>query len=209
MSPDHRAQLAAAIAQFQANIRRLCQSVRLEERDRLLAALDPKRARPAAARADTAKPRGRPAATRRTRKPERATRSRGAPASAPPASAPPASAPPAGSEAITEPVQTELPLPGAAGSAAAAAAAAAATAAGSPGSATVGKKRVRWTRETIVDELASWIVSGTALDASFVQRHGPPGLVPAARRIFGRFDAALNVAGLHVAKLYPDGPPGR
>jgi hypothetical protein len=66
---------------------------------------------------------------------------------------------------------------------------------------------VRWTRETIVEELARWMVNGTALDSSFVQRHGPPGLVSAARRIFGRFDAALNVAGLHVAKLYPDGPP--
>ncbi len=76
-----------------------------------------------------------------------------------------------------------------------------------PASGTGGGRRVRWTRETIVEELARWMVAGTALDPSFVQRHGPPRLVSAARRIFGRFDAALNVAGLHVAKLYPDGPP--
>jgi hypothetical protein len=68
---------------------------------------------------------------------------------------------------------------------------------------------MKWTRETIIDELASWIVSGTAVDASFLKRHGPPGLVPAALRVFGRFDAAMNVAGLHVAKLYPEGPRAR
>lgn len=69
------------------------------------------------------------------------------------------------------------------------------------------RKRVPWTRESIINELASWISSGTAIDATFVTRHGPPGLVAATRRVFGRFDAALNVAGLHVSKLYPDGPP--
>jgi hypothetical protein len=73
---------------------------------------------------------------------------------------------------------------------------------------TDGRKR-GWTRESIVNELASWMVSGTAIDAAFVTRHGPPGLVAAARRIFGRFEAALNVAGLQVEKLYPDGPPKR
>jgi hypothetical protein len=72
-----------------------------------------------------------------------------------------------------------------------------------------GRKRTAWTRDSIIQELASWIVSGTEIDATFVQRHGPPGLVAAARRIFGRFDAALNVAGLHVSKLYPDGPPAQ
>jgi hypothetical protein len=51
--------------------------------------------------------------------------------------------------------------------------------------------------------------SGTVIDAPFVTRHGPPGLVAATRRVFGRFEAALNVAGLHVSKLYPDGPPGQ
>ena len=72
-----------------------------------------------------------------------------------------------------------------------------------------GRKRVPWTREAIIKELASWMSSGTAIDATFVTRHGPPGLVAATRRVFGRFEAALNVAGLHVSKLYPDGPPGR
>jgi hypothetical protein len=72
-----------------------------------------------------------------------------------------------------------------------------------------GRKRVPWTREAIINELASWMLSGTAIDATFVTRHGPPGLVAATRRVFGRFEAALNVAGLHVSKLYPDGPPTR
>ena len=76
-----------------------------------------------------------------------------------------------------------------------------------PASSPSGSKRVQWTREAIIDELARWMVTGTAIDAPFVKRNGPPGLVPAAIRVFGRFDAALNVAGLHVAKLYPAGPP--
>ena len=71
------------------------------------------------------------------------------------------------------------------------------------------RKRVTWTRETIIDELATWMLSGTAIDATFVARHGPPGLVAATRRVFGRFDAALNVAALHLSKLYPDGLPAR
>jgi len=72
-----------------------------------------------------------------------------------------------------------------------------------------GRKRVPWTREAIIQELATWMMGGTAIDATFVTRHGPPGLVAATRRIFGRFDAALNVAGLHLSKMYPDGPPAR
>lgn len=78
-----------------------------------------------------------------------------------------------------------------------------------PSSSTGGKKRVQWTHDSIVSELASWMSSGTAIDAAFLSRHGPPGLVPAARRIFGRFEAALNVAGLHFSKLNPEGPPPR
>ena len=70
-------------------------------------------------------------------------------------------------------------------------------------------KRARWTRESIISELATWMLSGTAIDAQFMARHGPRGLVAAVRRIFGRFDAALNVAALHNAKLYPEGPPAR
>jgi hypothetical protein len=69
--------------------------------------------------------------------------------------------------------------------------------------------RVHWTRDTIVTELAAWLLGGTAFDAAFMTRHGPKGLVAAARRVFGRFDAALNVAALHNAKLYPEGPPTR
>jgi hypothetical protein len=74
---------------------------------------------------------------------------------------------------------------------------------------TTGRKRVPWTRDSIIKELATWMASGTEINATFVTRHGPPGLVAATRRVFGRFDAALNVVGLHLSKLYPDGPPGR
>jgi hypothetical protein len=70
-----------------------------------------------------------------------------------------------------------------------------------------GRKRVAWTRETITSELATWMLSGTAIDAQFMTRHGPRGLVAAIRRVFGRFEAALNVAALHLSKQYPDGPP--
>lgn len=69
--------------------------------------------------------------------------------------------------------------------------------------------RIQWTREKLVSELAAWLLGGTAIDAAFMTRHGPKGLVAAARRVFGRFDAALNVAALHNAKLYPEGPPTR
>ena len=64
-------------------------------------------------------------------------------------------------------------------------------------------------RESIIGELATWLLSGTAIDAAFMARHGPPGLVAAARRVFGRFEAAMNVAVLHNARLYPEGPPTR
>jgi hypothetical protein len=67
--------------------------------------------------------------------------------------------------------------------------------------------RIAWTRETIVSELASCMSSGTEIDAAFLTRYGPPGLVAAARRVFGRFDAAMNVAALHFSNLNPDGPP--
>ncbi|HEY6175906.1 MAG TPA: hypothetical protein VIX73_15740 [Kofleriaceae bacterium] len=72
-----------------------------------------------------------------------------------------------------------------------------------------GRRRPRWTREAIISELVTWLLSGTAIDAQFMTRHGPRGLATAARRIFGRFDAALNHAALHNAKLYPEGPPAR
>jgi hypothetical protein len=78
-----------------------------------------------------------------------------------------------------------------------------------PSSQTGGRKRAPWTRETIINELTTWMSNGTAIDAQFMTRHGPRGLVAATRRVFGRFEAALNVAALQVSKLYPDGPPAR
>jgi hypothetical protein len=61
-----------------------------------------------------------------------------------------------------------------------------------------------WTRDSIINELASFLASGTTIDGSFVSRYGPRGLVAATKREFGRFEAALNVASLRVAQLYPD-----
>ena len=72
----------------------------------------------------------------------------------------------------------------------------------------VGRKPA-WTREAIIDELVTLLRGKTTIDAAFVTRHGPRGLAAAARKTFGRFDAALNVAGLRLSQLYPDGPPGR
>ena len=62
----------------------------------------------------------------------------------------------------------------------------------------------KWTREGVLDELAMLLRSGTSIDAAFVARYGPRGLVAAARKMFGRFEAALNVAGLQVARLNPE-----
>ncbi|HWO25322.1 MAG TPA: hypothetical protein VNO30_41565 [Kofleriaceae bacterium] len=219
--------------------------VRLGDRDRLLAALDPSRARPAAATArtrnQTAAPRrepatrGRPAATRRSRKLSAAAEPRAQPAGAEPARATAATATPAATEAAAaarvdamtgaaanprDTAAERAAAPGAEGSSSSPAdmSASSAATAETPGPAAteaaqagtaVGQrgKRMKWTRDSIVEELARWMVAGTSIDASFLKRNGPPGLVPAALRIFGRFDAALNVAGLHVAKLYPAGPP--
>jgi len=62
-------------------------------------------------------------------------------------------------------------------------AAAAPAAEPAPPSAPVGGRgRARWTRETIVSELAAWMLSGTAIDAQFIARHGPPGLADRAGR---------------------------
>src|SRR6187551_180240 len=68
-------------------------------------------------------------------------------------------------------------------------------------------KRRRWTRETVVDELATWLLTGTVIEASFLSKHGKPGLVAAARKHFGRFDAALNAANVQLARLHPEGVP--
>jgi hypothetical protein len=181
--PDPRAALTDQVARFQAEIRRLALAAAHEI---LRQELDRRRARLAA-----------PAR-------RRALLAQAEPAPRPPAREPPREAPAAPVEvAAREPVT-------------------AAPAAHGPGNGRSeargdgrgegrgeGKKRSPWTREAIIEELASWMASGTAIDAAFVARHGPPGLVAATRRIFGRFDAALNVAGLHFSKLYPDGPPSR
>jgi hypothetical protein len=68
-------------------------------------------------------------------------------------------------------------------------------------------KRVQWTRESIINELATWVSSGTAIDAAFMARHGPRGLVAAARKIFGRFEAAMNLTALHLSKVSAENPP--
>lgn len=55
-----------------------------------------------------------------------------------------------------------------------------------------------WTRDAVISELGQWLTS-KELDPAFLKRHGPRGLVEAAKRIFGRFDAALNAANLAIA----------
>lgn len=61
MGPHHRAQLATAVAQFLAEIRRLARAELRNERDRLLTTLEPSRARPAATATSMRQPtRGRP-----------------------------------------------------------------------------------------------------------------------------------------------------
>lgn len=198
---DNRAALTDEVARFQAEVQHLAfaaaRAIVQEELDRRLAKLEPAR--------------------RRGRKPARSDTA-AASAAAVPATAGPATAGPA----AMAPGSTASAAPGstAPGSTGPAATASGPTAPGDPASGPdtareqppdrpTGKKRVPWTREAIINELATWMLSGTAIDATFVTRHGPPGLVAATRRIFGRFDAALNVAGLHVSKLYPDGPPAR
>ena len=69
--------------------------------------------------------------------------------------------------------------------------------------------RTVWTRESVIEELATWLLTSPSIEASFITRHGKPGLVGNAKKIFGRFDAALNAANLHIAQKYPDGPPSR
>jgi hypothetical protein len=112
-------------------------------------------------------------------------------------------APPAGSPGETEPAGEPAGAPDAA------VVPATGTPEPPPGDPAEARGRARWTRDRIISELATWMLSGTAIDAQFMTRHGPKGLVAAIRRVFGRFDAALNVAALHNAKLYPEGPPAR
>jgi len=70
-------------------------------------------------------------------------------------------------------------------------------------------RKPTWTREAIIEQLVMFLVGKTAVDAAFISRHGPRGLVAAARKTFGRFEAAMNVASLRVSQMYPDGAPGR
>jgi hypothetical protein len=51
------------------------------------------------------------------------------------------------------------------------------------------------------------MISVPTVDAQFMKRHGPRGFVSATLKVFGRFDAALNVAALQLSKLYPNGRP--
>lgn len=82
-----------------------------------------------------------------------------------------------------------------------AAAPAPATAAQPAPSAQRSSKRIVWTADSVIDALVPFVKSRMEVDASFVKRHGPKGLVAAAIRFFGRYPAALNRASLHAAKL--------
>jgi CspA family cold shock protein len=111
MHPHHRAELAAAVARFLANIRRLARAKLRSERDRFLATIDPSRAQPTGttstrppavgrpkaparrARAVTAEPSRRSAtAARRTRKPDVAVKATQPEATRASATRPPAKA---------------------------------------------------------------------------------------------------------------------
>lgn len=69
-----------------------------------------------------------------------------------------------------------------------------------------GSKRIVWTADSVIDALVPFVKSRMEVDASFVKRHGPKGLVAAAIRFFGRYPAALNRASLHAAKLAASEP---
>jgi hypothetical protein len=59
-----------------------------------------------------------------------------------------------------------------------------------------GAPTARWTRVGIIAELSSLLRSGFEIDGAFIRRNGPRGLVAAAKKEFGRLEAALNVASL-------------
>jgi len=104
----------------------------------------------------------------------------------------------------------EPTVDGAAVAGATPAAPAASNGAAAPAAAANGKRgRGAWTRERVVEELGQWLIEVPSLDAAFLVRRGRASLVAAARRLFGRFDAALNAANLHLAELYPEGPPNK
>jgi hypothetical protein len=193
---ESRTALDDVIARFQAEVERLAlaavRSVIEQELARRRARLEPARphkgrpARPAPRQLDL----GFGQAPRRQL--ELPLASRAAPEAAPRAGAP---AEPREGEPAGPPAAAVAPAPGTPGP--------------EPDLPAGGRGRTRWTRDTIISELATWMLSGTAIDAQFMTRHGPKGLVAAIRRVFGRFDAALNLAALHNSKLYPEGPPAR
>jgi hypothetical protein len=69
--------------------------------------------------------------------------------------------------------------------------------------------RREWSRTRVVTELADWLLQESTIDAATLKRRGHGALASWALRVFGRFDAALNAANLHLAEKYPDGPPKR
>jgi hypothetical protein len=75
----------------------------------------------------------------------------------------------------------------------------------SPGDAS----RREWSRTRVVTELADWLLQEPTIDAATLKRRGHGALASWALRVFGRFDAALNAANLHLAEKYPEGPPKR
>jgi len=66
-----------------------------------------------------------------------------------------------------------------------------------------------WTRDRVITELATWLLQESGLDAATLTRRGQAPLATWSRRLFGRFDAALSAANLHLAARYPDGLPTR
>lgn len=193
--PESRIALDDVIGQFQAEVQRLAlaaaRSVIEEELARRRARLEPagshkaRRARPATHQLELGFG---PASRPQLELPLASQAAPEVPAPAALAEPRPGDEPAGASDAAVAPVVTPEPLSG-------------------PPAA--GRGRTRWTRDTIISELATWLLSGTAIDAQFMTRHGPKGLVAAIRRVFGRFDAALNLAALHNARLYPEGPPVR
>jgi len=69
----------------------------------------------------------------------------------------------------------------------------------SPSTTKPARSSTKWTRDAVISELGRWLIASKNLDMSFLKRHGPRGLVDAAKRFFGRFDAALNAANLAIA----------
>ena len=52
-------------------------------------------------------------------------------------------------------------------------------------------------------------MGGNPVEAAYLIRHRQRALVTNAKRIFGRFEAALNAANLHLSQKHPDGIPGK